>query len=224
MTMVYHARRADSLRLTISGVEVQHLVPVGTIPGVVVEAVAAGCGPGAARLRSSADGTRLAFKAPGSAAWGLDCVADVDTTWFLQDGEDPDKWARVARYGDYMNTGPAEGRVLLDDVFNNAVAYDDVTAAEALAGDVATYTITLANDSLHRFSKLVAWLDAAVTGLEISDDGITWVSPVTEAAGLALDDIAPGGTDTLHARRTIGAAADSDTDVLNHLHFAFNGL
>jgi len=222
--MVYHARRADSLRLKIDTVEVRHLVPVGTIPGVVVEAVAARCGPGAARLRSSADGERLAFKAPGSAVWGLDVVAGVDTTFLLQDGEDPDKWARVARHGAYMNTGPAEGRVLLADVFNNGVGHDDVTAAEALAGDVATYTITLANDSLHRFSKLVAWLDAATAGLEIFEEWVGWSAPTTEATGIQLPDIGPGATQSLFLRRTIGAAADSDTDILNHLHFAFNGL
>ena len=222
--MVYHARRAESLRLQILGGDVQHLVPIGTIPGIVVEAVAARCGPGAARIRSSADGQRLAFRAPGSAVWGLDVVAAVDTTFLLQDGVDPDKWARVTRYGDYLAGGPAEGRILLGDVFNNGVGHDDVTAEEALAGDVVLYDIRLRNKSLHRFSHLVAWLDAAVTGLEISDDGIAWVAPVTEATGLALYDIGPDLTDTLHCRRTIGVAADSDTDILNHLHFAFDGL
>jgi len=222
--MVYHARRADSLRLKIAAAEVQHLVPVGTIPGIVVEAVAARCGPGAARIRSSADGQRLAFRAPGSAVWGLDVVADVDTTFLLQDGEDPDKWARVTRYGEYMLTGQAEGRILLDDVFNNGVGHDDVTAGEALAGDVETYEIELWNDSLHRFSHLVVWLDAAVTGMEIFKEMVGWFSPTTEATGISLPDIGPGSFKSVMLRRTIDPAAESDTDVLQHLHFAFDGL
>jgi len=222
--MVYHAHRGDSLRIELDAAEVQHLVPVGTIPGLVVEAVAARCGPGAARLRSSADRARLRFLAPGSAVWGTEVAAGVDTTWLLQDGEDPDKWARVARYGDHLVVGQAEGRVLLADVYANGVGHDDVVAAEALAGDVTGYTLTLKNDSLRRFSHLVVWIDAAVAGLEISDDDATWVAPTDEASGLALADVGPGETDTLYLRRTIGAAADSDTDVLNHLHFAFDGL
>jgi len=222
--MVYHAHRADSLRIEVAAAEVQHLVAVGTIPGVVVEAVAARCGPGAARLRSSADRERLRFLAPGSAVWGLEIEADVDTTWLLQDGEDPDKWVRVARYGDHLVVGQAEGRVLLADRFANGVGHDDVLAAEALAGDVTGYTLTLKNDSLRRFSHLVAWIDADVAGLEISDDDATWVAPTTEATGLALADVGPGATDTLYLRRTIGVAAESDPEILTHLHFAYDAL
>ena len=46
------ATRADSLRVEVSGVEIKHLVAVGTLPGVAVNAVAASNG-GSPKLRKN---------------------------------------------------------------------------------------------------------------------------------------------------------------------------
>ena len=73
-------------------------------------------------------------------------------------------------------------------------------------------------------SEFVVWLDAAVSDLKISDDGVDWVNPTTEATGLEFDDLAVHESVTLHLQRTISASASYDPDVLNHLHAAWNGL
>ncbi|HUU97011.1 MAG TPA: hypothetical protein VM487_14825, partial [Phycisphaerae bacterium] len=72
-------------------------------------------------------------------------------------------------------------------------------------------------------SKIRVWLDPAVSGLEISHDDVTYVSPTTEANALELGDLAPSGTATLYLRRTIAAEAEADPKVLNHLRHSFYG-
>jgi len=220
--MATPATHADALRIEYASAEVKHLTVLGTIPGVVPLAVAARCGPGLAHLRSTTAG-RISFRAPSSSTWGPDVLCEADGTYLLEDGEDPDKWLRVLVYTSYL-LAAREAPVLLHDRYNTGVASDDVSAAEAAAGDVETYQLALANDGTAFLSQVTAWIDAATTGIEISDDGITWVSPTTEAAGLAFDPIAPGGSATLHVRRTIAASSPSDAAVLTHLHLAFSGL
>lgn len=214
----------DALRIETGGQESLHLTAVGTLPGVVVLAAAGRNGPGTGRLRADQDGTRLAWRAPGSATYGTPVVCSPDGLYLLEDGEDPDSWLRIQMRSAYAVPGHAEGRVALGDRWTNAVGHDDVTAGEASAGDVEGYTVTLSNDSTAGLSRVLAWLDAAVSDLEISDDDITYVSPTSEGAALGLADIPAGGSITLYLRRTIGAAEPSDPDVLNHLHFSYQGI
>jgi len=215
---------ADALRLTVASVEVRHLTAVGTVPGVVIDAVAARNGEGTGRLRC--DGNELQWQAPDSATWGDVEFVDVenDASYLLEDGEDRSKWIRVDVYPDYLPDGAAEVGVVLTDVRENGVSNDDVTASEAASGDVTTHTVTLENVGTVTLSQLRVWLDAAVSGLEISDDGASWVSPTSEAAALAFPDLAAGDSDTLHVRRTISAGADADAGVVNHLELSFSGL
>lgn len=223
--MAYQATRADSLRMEVSAVEVVHLTAVGTLPGVAVLAVAGRNGPGTGRLRSQgADGTLLSWRAPGSAVWGPDVDASLDGIYLLEDGADAGKWARVQTYGAHMTPAADEAEVLLVDRYNNEIGSDDLTAAEASAGDVETYTVDLANDNPVGLSNLRVWLDAAVVDLEISDDGAAWVSPTSEAAALVLPPLAGGANDVLHFRRTIGAASPADPAVLNDVRLAFNAI
>lgn len=214
--------RGDALRLKLSGVEVNQMLVVGAIPGVYPLAAAARNGTGTGTIQSTGDGTLLSWKAPGSATAGTPIPASVDGSYLLQDGVDLDKWLRVQVVAAYL-VSAGSAQVTLRDSYNG-LGPDDVTAAEATAGSVETLEVTMSNDSGRGISRLVAWIDAAVSDLEISDDGAAWVSPTSEAAGLAFPDLAAGATDIIHLRRTIGAAAGSDTGVLNHLHFAWQGL
>jgi len=223
---VYHyaGSRGDALRLKISGVEIQHLKAVGTIPGVAILQVAARNGPGTARIRSTGDGTYLSWRAPNSDTYGSRALCSSDGICLLEDGEDRDKYVRVQVFTDHLQPNPAEAKVYLKDVYENGVSHDDVTAGEASAGDVTAYTITLSNASTVGISQLKAWLDGAVVGLEISDDGIAYVVRDCEENPLSLADIPTGGSITFYLRRTISAGASSDTGVLSHLHFAWEGL
>ena len=219
--MATPATHADALRIESAAAEVAHLDVLGTIPGVVPIAVAARCGVGTARIRSTAAG--IAFKAPGSAAWGPAVAIAADGSYLLEDGDDRDKWLRVTVYTTYLLT-PREARVLLADRVNNPIGSDNVSAAEAAAGDVETVELAVANDGSVILSQVLAWLDPAAAGLELSPDGAAWSAPTTEATALALADVSPGGSVALHLRRTIAAAAPSDPDVLNHLHLTFAGI
>ncbi len=218
------AHHADALRLEVSTVEIQPLAAVNTIPGVVILFAAGRNSPGMGRIRSTGEGTLLSWQAPGSDTFGTSLDCSIDGTYVLEDGEDPDKYIRIEVYGDYLRPGPIESRVFLDDLYDNGAVDDDVTAGEAAAGDLATYTITLENASGYILSGIVVWLDYPSADLEISDDGAAWVSPTSEDSGLAFPDLAVGGTHTLHLRRTITAGASSDPAVLNLFHLGFNGL
>lgn len=215
------ASHADALRITVSGVEVQHLRVAGTVPGVVPLLAAGRNGPGQGRLRTSAAGDALAWRAPGSATWGAWCSVPADGDYLLLDGDDLDCWLRVEVHTAYL-VGSAEAIVALADRWTNAVAQADVTAAEAAAGDVLEYALTLTNAGTQTLD-VVAWLDATTAALELSADGVSWSAPTDEASAVALGTLAPAATATLHLRRTIAAAADSDPDILNLIHLAALG-
>jgi len=216
----YTPTEADSLRLTSQGAEIKHLHAVGALPGVVVEAVAAKNGPGVGRLRSSGDGTQVAWKAPGSSAYGTAVTLERDRVYLLEDGDDADKWIRIRALTSYVG-GPSEARVVLEDRYANGVGHDDVTAAEASAGNVATYQIGLHNASASTLTGITVWLDPATVNLEISADNSTWVAPTSEATGLAFADLPANSSHTLYLRRTITAGAAADPAVLVRLHLCF---
>ena len=117
-----------------------------------------------------------------------------------------------------------------------ASIFDNVSSAEALAGDTEYRCIYIKNN--HGTLTLLApkvWLQAntpsgdtaaeislgtsAVSGTEqtIADEntsptGTTFVSAANEGAGLSLGDLAPGATKAIWIKRTVtaGAAAASD--------------
>jgi hypothetical protein len=219
--MATAATNADALRIESGGSEVHHLSWIGTLPGVEILAVAAINGPGAGRLLASADGESLQWRAPGSSTAGAAVDVSAGGTFLLEDGDDSDAWLRIEVTAASLDENATEAVVHLDDRYGNAVASDDVSAAEASAGDVETYTLTLANDSGLSITSVTVWIDSGVSGIEISDDGSTWVSPTTEGGGLSLGTITASGTDTLHVRRTIGSSTSYDPKVLTHLHASF---
>ena len=146
----------------------------------------------------------------------------------IEDGSDAAAWARVRVWTAYLAGAGEEAEVQLDELWNE-IAGDDVTAAEATSGDTTIFsTLTLENQSPMTITELTAWLDAsagATSLLELSDSsGGPWSSPTTEGAGIALGGLAPSGTTTLHVRRTIGAGASADPDLLAHFHLSWKGL
>jgi len=216
----------DRLRFESGAVEVQHLTAAGTVPGVWIQQVAAANGPGTARIRSA--GYNLTWQAPGEAVPGEPVEVKIPGHYLLEGAADPNKWARVRVYPRYLTNpaggGVADAAVALADRYANPIASDDVSAAEAAAGDAETYTVDLYNQSTEMVTGLRVWIDPAVSGIEISDDGAAWVSPTTEADALVLPDLAAKTADTLHVRRTIGAASDSDPKVLTHLRVSYDQL
>jgi len=212
---------SDALRLQVDSTDVLHLAAVGTVPGVVPLAAAGRNGRGYGRLQSD-DGVNYTWTAPGSSTRGPAVQCSVDGDYLLCDGEDVCKWLRVRIYTSYTRSSPVSSLVHLGDVYAGGTTDDDVTAAEATAGDVATYTITLTNAGRVGIDSIVAWVDAAVSGIEISTDGVSYSTPTTESTGLSLGALAIDASITLYLRRTISAGAGADPDVLDLLHFAFD--
>lgn len=215
------ATRADALRLTLSSVELLYLDHLGTIDGVKILVAAAMNGPGTGRLRSQGDGTLISWRAPGSTLFGTAVPCAVDGTYLLEDGSDRSKWVRVQVFATYLVTRATAAQVTLTERFGVGLADDDVTAAEASAGNTETYELVMSNDSPHALRDVKVWIDATVVDLEISDDGAAWVSPTTEAAALSFPDLPAGGTDTLHVRRTIGASEPSAASARNAVHSSY---
>jgi len=220
--------RADALGILSASIEVQSLLAIETIPGVVILA-AAGCnGPGVGYLRCDSS-LGLTWEAPNTDRGASLQCRDGDGDWLLEAGPDdagdwrPERWLRVRVYADRLVAGSSTA-VYLSDVYSNAIAGDDVTAAEAAAGDVTTWQVAVTNRGSGWLHRVRVWLDALVTGLEVSPNGSDWSAPTDEAAALDLGDLGPGGQVALHLRRTILAAAESDPDVLHHLQFSFQGF
>jgi hypothetical protein len=211
---------ADALKIEPSGVLLESLQRLGEVPGVVIDRIAGRNGEGIGELTCIGADKGVGWKAPGSSRFGAAVVAAADGFYLLEDGEDASKWVRVYVYRDYLITGRT-ARVYLKDRYENRLGYDDITAGEATAGDVSSWTLELYNAGASTFHQFRVWIDAAVSGLDISDDGASWVAPTTKETALELPDLGAGLADMLHLRRTIVAGAVADPKVLNRLHFAF---
>jgi len=179
--------------------------------------------PGTGRLRSEGDGTWLSWRAPGSATFGpaVHCPGDGD--YVLTDGLDADKWIRVAVHADYLPEGAAEAEVFLADRYNNDVGGPDVSAAEAVAGDVEDYQLSLQNDGGQRLSNLRVWLDpTADARTSIGWNGVDFSAPTNEEEGLLRDLLEIDESVALHVRRTVPAEESSTPKELVHVHLAFD--
>lgn len=214
------ATRADSLRVELSAVAVSHLDAVGSIPGLHILHVAAKNGPGVGRLRTSLDGKSASWRAPGGSSIRTPFAIAKDGSFILEDGDDPDKFVRVQITAAALTGVPIDAEVVVRDLYNNAIASDDVTAAEASAGDVHLYSFDLKNESDDDAANVKVWLDTAVSGIEIFDFP-SWVSPIDEASSVVIGSILSGTDKLIQLRRTIGAGAAAAPAVLTHLHFSF---
>lgn len=219
------ATQSDALRVELSSVEVKGLHAAGTLPGVELLFVGHRNGPGQGTLRA-VTATSLAWRAPGSANFGGAVEVGAGGSFVLLDGDDPYKHMRVEVYASFLPAGPLEAPVFLQEAFNEGIGGEGVSAAEAAAGDVASWTVELVNASAVALTALRVWLDAATQGLELSWDGASWYAPDSEnhADVLAHASLASSASVTLHLRRTIGASAPADPGVLNLIHFAWDSV
>jgi hypothetical protein len=213
------ATHADAIRLKVGGVEIAQLANANTIPGVQVLAVAARCGPGRGLLTLDA-GQRLTWQSPGATLPGdlVDVSAGGD---FLVESWDAACWVRVHVEAAYLVAG-SQAAVYLADVYDNAIADGDVAAADAAAGVVQTWSITLANNSSQEVQNLRAWLDASVVDITISADGASWVTPTSEATAVSLGTLPAAASAMLHVQRTIASDAAPQPRVLSLIHLAFD--
>lgn len=207
---------ADSIRVKSGGIEISHLRVVGAIPGVRIDQAGGANGPGVGGVRYDEQG--LAWRPPG-AEYGSPVAIPGDGAYLLA-GPEPGQFARVTAWESYLRIG-AEESVYLADRFANGPPGDDVTAEEAEAGDVATWTLSLVNESALNASDLRVWLDGDTDRIEISDNGSNWSSPTTEETAIQFGDVTAGDFKTLHVRRTVEPVADYDPAVLVRLHMAF---
>jgi hypothetical protein len=215
--MITQATRADSLRIIYGAAELRQLSAVGTIPGVQVVAVASACGPGSGRL--SLDGSlNLTWTPPsGSPGDAVDVSAGGD---FLLEDSTADSWLRVHVESDYLVAGSV-GVVSIADCFLEGW---DISSAQASAGNVATLTLSIRNDSPNEVANVIAWIDPACSGYQISTDGTHWNSGQSEASGLSVGSILPSHTVPCYLRRTIAASSGSNPNVLQLLHLSFQAV
>jgi hypothetical protein len=220
--MIAEIRRAEAVRLVEAGEPVKYLHALGGIDGVTVLAVAAANGPGVGRIEVQADGNALRYRAPLSTEYGewVDCTEDGELR--LEDGEDAAKWVRISVSVSYLVPNTV-GSLWLADRYNNQIGHDDVSAAEAAAGLIESWTVGVRNDGLVDALNVKVWLEADV-GLWTSSTGIFYYKRYSEATAITgWTRIAPGETKTLYLRRTITAGAQADPRVLNWLHLGWDG-
>lgn len=214
---------SDSLRIELDSVEVRHLSVVGTIAGVAPLLAAARNGPGIGQLQCVSEGL-LAWRAPGSDAFGdaVDCSAGG--VFVLWDSGDGGKWIRVDVHPSYLVAGETAD-VFLADRYNNEVAGPDVDASEAQAGDQRDYQLSLRNAGDSDMHDVAVWLDpSADARTSISLDGVAWASPTSENDGLAIPNLPAGDAIPLYLRRTVVAGEASNVRQLVFFRVAFDAL
>lgn len=213
---------ADALAVTVTGADVVSFDWYGAIPGVQIIAIGGRNGTGLGRVRSENDGSRFAWRAPGSASFGPAVQATADGEIVLIDGVVRDKWIRLRVWVDYVPDFVSQRDIPISDKIGNVVSGADVSAADASAGLTTTTQFTLENVSPWSLHHVRVWVDRQTVGLNVSDDGSAWVTPTTDAASLLLSSrLDPGETVVLYSQRVIGAGAYFDARTLLGLHLAF---
>lgn len=225
--MAAEKTRADAVRITNDiGVLVDMLIAIGTIPGVAIDFAAAKNGEGTGYIQSGDNGNELTWKAPGSTTFGTAVVASSDGVYVLEDGEDDDKCVRVTVTTAYLESSAQTAPVYLSDRFNNEIGSDNVAADDADTGTNSTETILVYNRSGQQITNLKAWIDSAVTYLQIAKPfPATFKTPTSEghADVLTWATVAPDAYVTIRIKRTIPASTGEAPTVLNVLHLSWDG-
>lgn len=208
-------RGPDSLKIEISGSEPAGLSVRRTVPGVVVDRVAAVCGPGTGTLILM-EGL-IQWKSPGSSSFGAPINISSGGSFRIP-GSDEDDYLIVTAYADYLADDQAE--IVLGDLYDVFADQDIPTGST----EQTVTTLTLTNRSKCRLTGFRVWVDATADDLEISLDDISYSTPTTEATGLILPDLGPGDSDTLYTRHSTAVGEDPTADLLALIHLAFNGI
>lgn len=197
-----------------------------SLAGILVVEAAAASLPvasvqGKGLLRWDSTTTTLAWKAPGDAAYGTAWRAGAAYEGVLVlPSDDQEKWLAIQAYEGYLPENSETAHVSISEQWAGAWGFEDVTAAQALAGLVDEYEWTLTNVSGEAISNLNVWLaDESPGFLELSDDGQAWVSPI-EGSPLALADLGADEAISLFLRRTIPAETAASAAVRNLIRFS----
>lgn len=134
------------------------------ISNVTLDFVAGANGPGTGTLAAKSADT-LAWTAPGGSEGAAVTIANGETK-ILEDGTDPEKYVRVTRTSTTALTGSAT--VTLTDAYNNLVGMDNISSAEAAAGDDEYRCLALKNESASQVKSVKAWIGTLGTQMTSS--------------------------------------------------------
>lgn len=222
MTAVHPGDGPDGLRVYWDSIPVD-LVAVGVLPGMAIRHYGPKNGPGLGLIDATGDGSQVTWTAPGSSNAGTAVDVSGGGEYVLRDGDDSNAHILLAVFPSRIVAGPAQADVWARARHDNGIGGDTVTAAEAAAGSVESWTVQL-RGRITTLSHVVCWIDSTVSGFEISTDGVSWVAPTDEASALSIGDVPTWADVDLYVQRTIGAGAASALAVENILHFAWDGI
>jgi hypothetical protein len=211
---------SDQIQLQSSGTPLVSLRALGTLNGVEITAVAALNGPGQGLLSIDA-ASNLSWTPPGGAV-GTPVDVSAGGNFIIYDSTG-NAWIGITVAAAYLALASA-ATVTLEDLYDGPIVSDDVTAVEASAGDVATWSIAVKNTSGVSATGLVAWLDPATySGIDISLDGVTWSAPTSEGAGLSIGTLAASASATIYFQRTVPSSSASLASGLVLLNVGWTG-
>jgi len=188
---------------------------LGTLPGVTIEQVGGTVGEGTSRLRYTpgSPGT-IAMSGPNDlGVFGAEVPVGSDDTYLVYGrynlSDSP--WMRISVLTDFLPASLTEVEVFTKLRYG-VLGLDDVTSSEASAGDVSTFTLTGTNNGTKDLLGVNAWIQTGA-GIELSNDGVAWVTPTQLSPLFLAATLTPTSTVTLHIRRTIGIVAAADPKV-----------
>lgn len=206
--------------------------------GLEVLEIGGGNGRGTGALNAIDDGT-VTWTPPNGAAGNAVALAHGDETTLY--GFGGNGWVKVRRRFTLPLVGSHSVKCI--DLLNNAIGFGNVESADAISGQTYYRAVIGANRLSVPISGIRVWLDAdASAGLAIAYEdlvggtlqavadeftepsGMTWNTGTTRETGLILPGLAPGHGFGLRIRRTIGADADPEPNVLNHIHVEVSDL
>jgi hypothetical protein len=166
-----------------SSTEVQVLGNTITSPiaNVTINYVAGANGTGAGSLAATGVDT-LAWTPPGGTQGAAVTILNGETK-ILEGGSDSNKYIRVTRTSATNLTGTAT--VTIANVFNNAVGFDNVSSAEAAAGDNEYRGICVKNENAVTTSAVTVYI--ATLGTQRTSD-------TTQLSGAGAGSIATTGS------------------------------
>ena len=132
---------------------------------ITVDYVGGANGEGSGTLAAKSTDS-LAWTAPGGTEGTAVTILNGETK-ILEDGADPTKYVRVSRTSTTGLSGSET--VVLADPFNNAVGFDNVSSAEATAGDNEYRCLGCKNRNANDVTNIVVWV--ATIGTQVLSDG-----------------------------------------------------